>query len=189
VPIRERAIAKGPGNMDVLIPALAGVATTVVGVILGAMLTQRVQLRHWSRDRLTDACVSIVRESTRVQLNLRRKLRDPRHEISWEAWNESLALVHLTANAEITESAYRMDEAFWDASSQMKAGQITTDDEWAEIRDSMEGARAQFIATSRRYLLTGAPPPLPLVARPSLATVRSRYPRKIELFPTEEPEN
>jgi len=58
-----------------------GVATTLIGVLAGSLLTSRANRMHWSRDKQIEACAAIVAESTRIQLALRPAWRhgDPLH--------------------------------------------------------------------------------------------------------------
>lgn len=116
------------------------------------MLSSRTQRQHWSRDRQIDACKSIIAESTRCQLALRRKWK--RNEpIDWIAWNEALALIWLVGPERVIAAAYRMDELFWVEHGRIKDGEVTDEYAWAAARDAMEEARLDFINAVRDEIL------------------------------------
>lgn len=156
-------------QMDVLLPAAAGVIATLLGVVLGGVLTRRQQVEAWSRDRQVEACAAIVRESTRVQLNLRHVFRGRATTIDWAPWNEALAVLHLVGHPDAVAAAQAMDEAIWRSSHAVRYGGITGEDAWAAAREPLEATRLQFINTARRRLLANREPLHRLVARPSLA--------------------
>ena len=72
----------------VLISGASGAVVTLLGVMVGGVVTSRNQRRHWLRDKQIEACADLIRESTAMQLTLRKqwKLRETR---DWIAWNQA----------------------------------------------------------------------------------------------------
>ena len=159
-------------QLDVLLPAAAGVIATLLGVVLGGVLTRRQQVEAWSRDREVEACAAIVRESTRVQLNLRHVFRSRATSLDWAPWNEALAVLHLVGHPDAVAAAQAMDEAIWRSSHAVRYAGITSEDAWAAAREPLEATRLQFINTARHHLLASRQPLHRLVARPPLADLR-----------------
>lgn len=164
-------------HFEVLLPAMAGVLTTVVGVVLGGRLARRHQVEAWSRDRQVEACASIVRESTRMQLQhgrLKAGNAGSGEVLDWTPWNEALAVLHLVGHPEMVEAVLAMDEAFWISSDAVKHRHERVDEAWETLRDPLEATRLLFINTARHHLVAGKHPLSRLVARvPPAAGVRA----------------
>lgn len=162
-------------HLDILIPAAAGVLTTMTGVVLGGRIAFRAQARHWARDRQAEACIAILREATKVQLALRHCFQDPSApKVQWAPWNESLTVLQMVADSRIVEAAQQMDLRFWDYGSLIKDGLVTTEEQWAAVRGPIEASRLAFINAARRHLVGIDEPVRSLVARPSLAERQRR---------------
>lgn len=163
-------------HLDILIPAAVGVLTTMVGVLLGGRIAFRAQSQHWARDRQADACIAVLRESTKVQLALRRRFRDPSApKVEWAPWNEALTVLQMVADCRIVEAALLMDLRFWDYSSIIRDRLIVTEEQWATVREPMEASRLAFINAARQHLVRVEEPIQSLVTRPSLAEQRRRH--------------
>jgi hypothetical protein len=163
-------------HLDILIPAAVGVLTTMIGVLLGGRIAFRAQARHWARDRQAEACVAVLRESTKVQLALRRRFKDQSApKVEWAPWNESLTVLQMVADSRIVDAAQQMDLRFWDYSSIIRDRLIVTEEQWAAVREPMEASRLAFINAARRHLVGVEEPVRSLVARPSLAEQRRRH--------------
>ena len=163
-------------HLDILVPAAVGVFTTMVGVLLGGRIAFRAQARHWARDQQAEACVAVLRESTKVQLALRQRFKDPSApKVQWAAWNESLTVLQMVTDSSIVEAAQQMDLRFWDYSSIIRDRLITTEEQWGAVREPMEASRLAFINAARRYLVGIEEPVRTLVARPSLAEQQRRH--------------
>lgn len=176
----HRAILGKFVQVNVIVPAVGAVLATLLGVALGSLLTRRVQAEQWSRDRQVDACLSILRESTRTQIILRRLTRNEVEKLDWSTWNEAVAVINLVGHRDMVSAAFGMDAAFWRSNESIERGEIGNDEAWAAIRDDMEASRLAFINAARRHLWRSDEPPiLHLLARPSsseVGTTQSRSP-------------
>ncbi|MBS2966839.1 hypothetical protein KGA66_27640 [Actinocrinis puniceicyclus] len=74
---------------------VGGILATVLGVVLGSILTGRSQRSTWIRDRQLEAYAAIIREGTRAQLVLREHFKGHIHRVDWTPWNEALATISL----------------------------------------------------------------------------------------------
>ena len=160
---------------DVLAPVAGGMLATLLGVVLGAVLARRAQVAQWSRDRQVEACVSILRESTRAQIGLLRLYRGEAGRPDWAAWNEAMAIIQLVGHSGMAAAVHRMDEVFWRSSFSIEHGEITGDEAWAALRDAMEAVRLEFTNVARRRLVGSGEPLSRLAWRPPLA-VRTEDP-------------
>jgi hypothetical protein len=136
------------GWIAILISGATGAIVTLVGVVTGGVLTSRSQRRQWLRDKQVDACAVVVQESTTVQLALLQQWKYQRLP-DWTAWNQALAMIWLVGTVQIREAAKQMDRAFWFCGTQIKRGQLTSEDAWSQHRDAMELARRDFINAAR----------------------------------------
>lgn len=116
------------------ITTLGGVATALIGVVAGSLLTSRSERTHWARDKQIAACSAIVAESTRIQLALRRawKHGDP---VDWVPWNVALGTVWLVGSPAVVDAAARVDEVFWECSDQFIRQVALDEQSWGEARD------------------------------------------------------
>jgi hypothetical protein len=76
-------------HVNVTAPVVGGILATLLGVALGSLLTRRGQVEQWSRDRQVEACLSILRESTRAQIMLRSLSRGEIEKLDWGAMERS----------------------------------------------------------------------------------------------------
>ena len=97
--------------------------TTLVGVLVGSVLSSRSQQRQWLRDRQAEACAQVLRESSGVMIEL-GKLNGLVIEaapegsrvpatMDWRPWNEALAMISLVADDDMVEAAQAIDAEFW----------------------------------------------------------------------------
>lgn len=161
-------------QLSVLIPAVSGAGVTLLGVILGSLLTRRAQIQHWSRDRQIDACASVLRESTAIQLEFRKlRLLDSRSRdkgtIDWVPWNQALALISLVGSEAIVDAAMELDRTTWLAGRRVDAGLARSSGAWAALRDEVERDRLIFINTARSELIRSDMPLARLIGRPPLS--------------------
>ena len=155
-----------------IVSSAGGVVATLLGVIVGALLTSRSQTGQWIRDKQAAACTAVIEESTAMQLAL---LREQRHgtRADWTAWNQALAGIWLVSLPEITEAAAEVDRVFWRSGARIKAGSVSDGDTWATERQQMERARLNFINVARRMVFRSlAAVTEPPVARPPIAELR-----------------
>jgi hypothetical protein len=154
---------------DILISTLGTAAATLLGVVVGGTIGSRAQTRHWSLTAQTDACVKLLREFTRIYLELARAHReDPRDYLrstTWTPWNEALAELNLLADANIVAAAHRVDALFWDINLRMTRAEVS-EDEWHTFRERVEASRLDFVNAVRRHLGRGEAPLRQLSGRP-----------------------
>ena len=153
-------------SWSLVITTLGAVLTTLLGVLVGGVVSNRVQTRHWLRDHRMEAYVQILRESSNVWTALASVKAqhdsapsgngDHRLPVNWKPWNEFLATVNLTANQEIVEAAYVIDERLWRTKLRIKAGPIP-EEEWFSIREKLESSRREFANVARRHLAALGP--------------------------------
>jgi hypothetical protein len=166
-------------QLDVLLPAVAGVLATLLGVGLGGVLTRRQQVDAWSRDRQVDACAEIVRASAQVQRALRDLYlaRIAQMDLDWRPWTEALAVVDLVGHPDVVDAAHAMDEAIWRSAYAARDKSGAGEEVWETINGPMEAARLIFINTSRKHLLTNKQPLTSINRRPALAELTSNPPQ------------
>ncbi|MGP4030056.1 hypothetical protein [Actinomadura sp. 3N407] len=156
---------------SLIITTAGAVATTLLGVIVGGLVSSRAQARHWTRDREMEACALLLRESSNILIELAamngrrvnpragevRPVSGQSSEIDWRPWNEALAMVNLIANDQIVEAAHVLDAEIWPVHLKIKAEMLQGDD-WFPLRDQIEQRRREFINVARRQLgATGRP--------------------------------
>jgi hypothetical protein len=160
---------------DVLISTLGTAAATLLGVVVGGTIGSRAQTRHWSLTAQTDACVKLLREFTRIYLELaranREHPRDYRRSTTWAPWNEALAELNLLADASIVAAAHRVDALFWDINLRMTRAEVS-EAEWLSFRERVEASRLDFVNAVRRHLGRGEAPLRQLSGRPPDADPR-----------------
>jgi hypothetical protein len=165
-----------------LIITTAGAAlTTLLGVLVGGAITSRSQQRHWSRDRQTEACAQVLRESSNVLIQLAAAnghLVNPAPEqlkhplpglptlLDWRPWNEALAMASLVADHELVEAALAIDAEIWPIHLKIKAGAVA-DGDWFALRDKIEDRRRDFANVARHRLASAGPTLTRLTGRPN----------------------
>jgi hypothetical protein len=154
-------------QLSVIVPVLGGICATVLGVVMGGMLTRRAQVQHWLRDHQVDACLGIMRESNRVQFALRSAWRDGTRP-DWVPWNEALTVLTLVTRPDMVSAAQQIDQVFWETNRKISAREITSEEDWALVRSALEDARLSFINHARRQLADQREPVSRLAARPPL---------------------
>ncbi|MHC3473172.1 hypothetical protein ACYF6T_31400 [Streptomyces sp. 7R007] len=129
---------------------VGGVATTLVGVVAGSLLTSRSDRLHWVRDQQIAACSAVVAESTRIQLALLRAWKHG-EPVDWVPWNVALGTIWLVGSPAVVQAAGQVDEVFWECRDQF-IRQTASNEAWRLARDRMEAARLHFINTARLYV-------------------------------------
>ena len=164
---------------SLIITTVGAVATTLLGVFVGGAVGSRSQQRSWSRDRQADACAAILRESSKILIELadmngRRvnprsgEVADPPGlptPIDWRPWNDALDQVNLLADSKIAEAAQAIDREIWPVHLQIKNGE-TREGDWYPLRDRIETRRRTFVDTARSHLGSSGPPLRRLGGRP-----------------------
>ncbi|MEU8205076.1 hypothetical protein [Streptosporangium sp. NPDC049046] len=154
-------------QLGVILPALVGMLASLLGVLLGSLLTRRAHNQHWSRDRQIDACLMIMRESNRAQFALNR-LWQGKGNPDWIPWNEALVTLTLVGEPDIVRAALAVDETFWVTNRRIETGELRSAEAWAQAREAIEAARLNFINMTRWRIVGGAQALSQFVARPPL---------------------
>ncbi|QUC59152.1 hypothetical protein IOD14_21565 [Streptomyces sp. A2-16] len=150
-----------------LVAPAAAVATTLIGVVAGSVVSKRAQDRHWVRDQVAATCARVLRESSGVLVDL-SEMEASRPDdvpqgvllpttIDWRPWNEALSMVNLVADKDIAEAAHALDEQIWRLHTMIKRG-LKPEEDWLVLRSAVESAQNNFITVARRRLsLAGDP--------------------------------
>jgi hypothetical protein len=159
----------------ILISGVSGAVVTLLGVVVGGVMTGRSQRRHWLRDKQIEACAALLRESTAIQIALRH-LWKRQETTEWTAWNQALAMIWLIGTPAVRNEAKRMDRIFWLFRERIKRGQIYGESAWGEVRDEMELARRDLINAARREMVASKElvDDVP-VGRPSLTEIDEMF--------------
>jgi hypothetical protein len=173
-------IAVGTGSIDTVVMTLGittigAVLTTLVGVLVGSVMSSRSQDRQWARDRQADACTQVLRESSNVLIEFTRLIwqsiapapdgANVPTPMDWRPWNEALAMIDLIAHHEIVEAAQAIDAQIWPVHQQIKRG-WAPDGGWLRLRDPIEARRQDFVNIARKHLAAPGPPLRRLTGRP-----------------------
>jgi hypothetical protein len=154
-------------SVDVVVSTAGGVLAALAGVLAGGAVSNRSQTRQWLRAEQVRACADVLRESTKVLLELERASRKNRkQDVSWGPWNEVLATISIVGDQSIVDAAVRIDECFWPSSKKVDSLNVT-DDEWLAIRNEIESRRLEFINTTRRVLGRSGRPLRQILGRPA----------------------
>ncbi|MGW4411689.1 hypothetical protein ACWEJ6_47245 [Nonomuraea sp. NPDC004702] len=158
-------------QLQVVIIPIIGMASTLVGVLLGATLTRRAQNLQWSRDRQIDACILIMQEANHAQFALRAAWRR-QEEPDWTSWNNALATIALVAHPDLVHAAHCIDREIWRANHVIKSTGVSSEEDWARLREKIEAQRLDFTNRARRRLLRPGAPLGRFVARPPLVELQ-----------------
>jgi hypothetical protein len=166
---------------SLIITTVGAVLTTLLGVLVGGAITSRSQQRHWSRDRQTEACAQVLRESSNVLIQLAAangRLVNPTTEqlerpvpglptlLDWRPWNEALAMASLLADHQLVEAALTIDAEIWPIHLKIKARAVAEGD-WFALRDKIEDRRRDFVNVARNHLASAGPKLTRLTGRPN----------------------
>jgi hypothetical protein len=154
-------------SVDVVVSAAGAVLAALAGVLAGGAVSTRAQTRQWLRAEQVRACANVLRESTKVLLELERASRKNRQQdVDWGPWNEALAAVSIVADQSIVDAAVQIDGCFWPSSRKVDSLNVA-DAEWLAIRNQIETRRLEFINTTRRVLGRSGPPLQQILGRPA----------------------
>lgn len=96
---------------SLLVAPAGAVATTLIGVVAGSVVSRRAQDRHWVREQVAATCARVLRESSGVLVDL-SEMEASRPDtvpqgvvlpttIDRRPWNEALSMVNLVADKDI----------------------------------------------------------------------------------------
>jgi hypothetical protein len=162
--------------MAVGITTVGAVLATLLGVLVGSMLSSRSQSEQWSRDRQADACAQVLRESANLLIEFAKLVwqqpppvadgANGPTPIDWRPWNGALSMIDLVADHAIVEAAHAIDEQVWLAHQKVKRGWVA-DGEWMAAREPIEARLQDFVNIARSRLAVKGPPLHRLTGRPS----------------------
>jgi hypothetical protein len=85
-------------TVTVIITTFGGALSATLGVLVGGMVTRRVQERHWLRDKQLRAYEELFSQYARFMMALRRAHLDRAPvDVDWGAWSVSLTSASLVA--------------------------------------------------------------------------------------------
>jgi hypothetical protein len=85
-------------TVAVIITTFGGALSATLGVLVGGMVTRRVQERHWLRDKQLRAYEELFSQYARFMMALRRAHLDRTPvDVDWGAWSVSLTSASLVA--------------------------------------------------------------------------------------------
>ena len=87
-------------DMDsaVIVTTLGGALSAMLGVLVGGVVTRRVQERHWLRDKQLKAYEELFTQYARFMMTLRRAhLGRTPADVDWNAWSVALVSASLVA--------------------------------------------------------------------------------------------
>jgi hypothetical protein len=103
----------------VIVTTFGGALSATLGVLVGGVVTRRVQERHWLRDKQLQAYEELLSQYARFMMALRRAHLDRRPvDIDWAAWSVSLTSASLVAPLSVAraiDAFGRAVRAFLDA--------------------------------------------------------------------------
>ena len=92
-------------TIAVIVTTFGGALSATLGVLVGGVVTRRVQERHWLRDRQLKAYEELFRQYSTFMMTLRRSHLDRRPaEVDWAAWSVSLASASLVAPVAVAKA-------------------------------------------------------------------------------------
>jgi hypothetical protein len=85
-------------TLALIVTTLGGALSATLGVLVGGVVTRRVQERHWLRDKQLQAYEELFSQYSRFMMALRQAhlARTPVH-VDWAAWSVSLTSASLVA--------------------------------------------------------------------------------------------
>jgi hypothetical protein len=145
---------------DVAVPTASGVLATLLGVLVGGVVTSRAQRRHWQLTSQVEACAGILRECAKIYHELAQanhERRRGRLGLDWPPWNQALAVANLVTDNQIVAAAHRLDAAIWVMSIQIARGELDDEDAWTGAVNRVEAAHLDFVNTARSQLARPGP--------------------------------
>ncbi len=92
-------------TVAVIVTTFGGALSATLGVLVGGVVTRRVQERHWLRDKQLRAYEELFSQYARFMMTLRRAHLDRSPaEVDWGAWSVSLTSASLVAPAGVARA-------------------------------------------------------------------------------------
>ncbi len=88
-----------------ILTTFGGAFSATLGVLVGGVVTRRVQERHWLRDKQLHAYEELFARYARFMMDLRRAHLDRTGvDVDWAAWSISLTSASLVAPLSVARS-------------------------------------------------------------------------------------
>jgi hypothetical protein len=120
-------------DMDsaVIVTTLGGALSAMLGVLVGGVVTRRVQERHWLRDKQLRAYEELFTQYARFMMTLRRAhLSRTPADVDWNAWSVALVSASLVAPLAVARAIDDFGQAI-----AVFLGQVATHD---PVRDPVD---------------------------------------------------
>lgn len=154
----------------VIATSAGGVATTLLGVVVGGLLGRRTQSRQWLTDTKATSYAAVLREFTRVEFALRIAYADRRPaEVEWAAWSEALTSLSLVAEDEVVVAADALARAVADVSGAAHQEPRGPQAQWRAALGRLADAQLGFVNAARRSLDSRQPPAVARLGGPYLS--------------------
>jgi hypothetical protein len=89
----------------VIVTTFGGALSATLGVLVGGIVTRRVQERHWLRDKQLSAYEELFRQYSRFMMALRQAHLSRRPAVvDWAAWSVSLTSASLVAPVRVAKA-------------------------------------------------------------------------------------
>jgi hypothetical protein len=99
-------------TVTVIATTFGGALSATLGVLVGGVVTRRVQERHWLRDRQLRAYEELFSQYARFMMALRRAHLDRTPvDIDWAAWSVSLTSASLVAPLSVARAIDKFSRA------------------------------------------------------------------------------
>lgn len=151
------------------------VFATLLGTFLGGRVANNSQRKHYRLTGQSEACASLLKEYSRIYLQLlsaaRQSDRKPETEttkwVDWAPWNQAISVINLTCNSKIVQAAHGLDAAYWEVSLTLMQGKLDRQC-WHNWAVQLEDAKLEFTNVVRSQLGYGQQPLSKLSGRPPL---------------------
>ncbi|MEV8018040.1 hypothetical protein AB0O76_17210 [Streptomyces sp. NPDC086554] len=134
----------------------------------GGVVGRRGQNEQWVRDNRTTTYATLMREFTKVEIELREAfIEDRPNRLDWAPWNAALVALSLVATREVAAAAWRLTDAVGRFALLVDRSPKTRED-LQEIHGALAAAQLAFVNAARRSLDSsqqsldlqlGGPPP------------------------------
>jgi hypothetical protein len=95
---RTDRLTRVSSTTTAVVTTLGGAFSATLGVVVGGVVTRRVQERHWLRDKQLRAYEELFSQYARFMMALRRAHLDRTAvDVDWAAWSASLTAASLVA--------------------------------------------------------------------------------------------
>jgi hypothetical protein len=162
----------------VIVSTAGGAVVTLLGVVVGGLLTHRNQDRHWLKDTQAAAYRSLLREYTRTEFDVRRAYLGQLDvtEVDWPSWGAAATELSLVADDSVLAAVQEISDILVRMDRYVHSGQ-RDDDQWRSLQHMLADAQMRFV-NAARHSLSRIQPPLatrldgPLIIEPDASSGR-----------------